>query len=331
MSSLTGHSVFSGPLLTILAGEGEKALHAHANVLSESETLRVMIEGDWKESKESQIFLRDWDEDTVSRVLDWLYTGDYKSPFPRRQTSYTQSGEEAVVIRPLEPSYTARPAPEASNVSKSTPIQIGAPTGNLDDIEYEAKELARKESNFLDFIVWAQKHSGEASALNHAEPLMAHAKVYALAGYFLLRDLKLLAAKRLRASVLFIGAFQAGSPAVDDVALVAKYIYTNTNAYKDGKPEEEEPLRRFISGVIATHFKHFVGEGPNQVLHEGGDLVMDICQKMRAQAVIPDKDDMSPFRGMKRAAPDAVVPGSGKKASRAKGSAARVSKVSRIS
>ena len=312
-------SVFASPLITILAGEEEKLLHAHANVLSESETFKLMIEGGWKEAKESRIKLREWDEDTISRILDFLYTSDYKTPFPSRPTSSIQVGEDAVAKILTAISVDEVVTLNTTNVSKSMPIQIGAPTGNLDDIKHEATSLARKETEFLTFIAWAQKHNNEASTLNHGESLMAHAKVYALADYLLLRNLKLLAAKRLRASVLFIGAFQPGSPAVNDIAMVAKYIYTNTNDYKDGKPEEEEPLRKFISGVIATNYKNFVGEGADQVFREGGDLATDVFHKMRAQSAVPEKGDMSPFnKAMRRVSKDEAMSSDRKVAKKAR-------------
>ena len=41
-----------------------------------------MIHGGWKDSAEGKIVLVDWDGDTVGRLLEWLYTGDYESPLP---------------------------------------------------------------------------------------------------------------------------------------------------------------------------------------------------------------------------------------------------------
>ena len=158
---------------------------------------------------------------------------------------------------------------------------------------------------------------------------MTHAKLYALADYLLLENLKILAAKRLCANLLFIGAFQPGTPAIDDVAMIARYVYANTNNYRDGKPEEEEPLRKFISAVIATNFKNFVGEGANQVFRDGGDLVMDICHKARAQTVAMGKDELSPSKSGKKAAPDVLTSSGGKRAAKGKGSGSGPSKTSK--
>ncbi|KAL9104945.1 MAG: hypothetical protein Q9163_000190 [Psora crenata] len=336
MSCVSPTSIYSSQLVTLLAGEEEIVLYAHTDVLSESDTFNTMIEGSWKESKESRIKLREWDVDTVARVLEWLYTCDYRSPFPFRPQVTTQSAGETESSNAQASERAVDQGTSAEATSAATPIEVGPLISTLEDVKTEATGLVRKDSYFLEFIAWAQKHSGEAAALSHGTALMAHAKMYAIAEYLLLHGLKLLAAKRLRASVYFIGAFQCGSPAIDDVAMVAKYIYANTNDYKDGKPDDEEPLRKFLSGVIASNFNNFVGEGANQVFQEGGDLMKDICHKMRAlPAPLAGLNIMSPFKGTKRGATavagaDVPTSSSRKKAPRANGSRAASSKTVRM-
>jgi len=73
-------SPFTGPVFEILAGFQYKSFVAHGNVLAKSNKLKAMMEGEWKDSRDRSIVLIDWDDETVGRLLEWLYTDDYSSP-----------------------------------------------------------------------------------------------------------------------------------------------------------------------------------------------------------------------------------------------------------
>ena len=53
-----------------MAGENKTTFQAHAALLCKSDKLKAGIEGDWADK--DRIVLPDWDEETVSRLLEWL-------------------------------------------------------------------------------------------------------------------------------------------------------------------------------------------------------------------------------------------------------------------
>ena len=88
MSSFTNasdvsFSQFSTDIFKILAGPERKSLYAHKDFLGKSDMLCVlMLQASFEDSKNHQINLEDWDEETVNRLLEYLYTNDYSSPLP---------------------------------------------------------------------------------------------------------------------------------------------------------------------------------------------------------------------------------------------------------
>lgn len=78
----TTSSLFTGPVFEILAGFQYESFVAHGNVLAKSNKLKAMMEAEWKDSRDRIIVLIDWDDETVGRLLEWLYTDDYSSPDP---------------------------------------------------------------------------------------------------------------------------------------------------------------------------------------------------------------------------------------------------------
>lgn len=67
----------------LLAQHGELRFLVHKDVLtSKSQPFRDAATGKWKEATERKIDLGDWDGDTVGRLVEFLYTGDYRYPNP---------------------------------------------------------------------------------------------------------------------------------------------------------------------------------------------------------------------------------------------------------
>ena len=259
-------------------------------MLAKSDTFKSMIQGIWKEAIDSQIKLREWDLDTVARLLQWLYTADYASPYPHSPGSHPQENSDTL------PSASAVNATLSPLSGSRYGFQSGASTtntspchGNPNSCTNEVREPVCKTSYYDDFVNWTQQFAGLNPILSHSEALMAHAKLYALAEYALLPQLKAQVAQRLRFHILFIGKPQADPAAMKDIAVLARYVYANTTGRRTGGVESEEPLRRSISGFIAQNFAAFVGPEAEQVIAEGGELTVDIFAKLRIQSAM-DKE-----------------------------------------
>jgi len=79
----TSKSHYTTPTIRILSNDNQ-SFTVHSGLLgSKSTSLRALVSGDWKEGSEGEIdWSTDWDSDTISLFLDWVYTGDYEAPYP---------------------------------------------------------------------------------------------------------------------------------------------------------------------------------------------------------------------------------------------------------
>lgn len=70
-------------MVELLAQGGESRFFVHANILvSQSQPFKNALAGNWKEATERKIDLNDWDGDTVGRLVEFLYRGNYQYPDP---------------------------------------------------------------------------------------------------------------------------------------------------------------------------------------------------------------------------------------------------------
>ncbi|KAL8918899.1 MAG: hypothetical protein Q9208_007080 [Pyrenodesmia sp. 3 TL-2023] len=86
MDNTGSTSPFESPIFEIIAGgsDNTKTFHAHASMLSQSKVLKTEVEGLWKESSEKKIQWPHWTVGGAEKFLEWLYTGDYKCPYPTK-------------------------------------------------------------------------------------------------------------------------------------------------------------------------------------------------------------------------------------------------------
>lgn len=98
--------------------------------------------------------------------------------------------------------------------------------------------------------------------------LLASAKVYAMANYFLLPELKNLAIQRLQETLGLVGW---PAPESTMVALI-EYVYAHT----DGQIGEEEPLRKLVTTFAASNYANLQGPQFRTLMSDGGDFVVDL-------------------------------------------------------
>ena len=149
-----------------------------------------MIEGEWADNK--KIELLDWDEETVTRLLDWLYLADYAVPSPKSTC-----------------------LPNSDDTEKLSVLQAS-----------DRPDKSAEFEKYADVCEQFGKHKISYSAI-----VMAHTKLYVMANYMLLPRLQQVAFRHLKSILLFLGVLEAGTPPIADLVMVTRYVYANTAAF----------------------------------------------------------------------------------------------------
>ena len=225
--------LLKGPMFEVLAGKELKPFLVHARILSKSDTLKTIVDGIWKDSVDRKIELKDWDEETVGRCVEWLYSGDYTSPLPERPSPSTPS--ETADIQIVNANGNTSQVPRTQNRSQ--------PNRDLTD------PYKRPKSSLETFHAWTTDCPWGPEQLDFGPSLSAHAKIYCLADYLLLLDLQKLALCHFKNLIDFMDPLTQGSPAVNNIVAIVRYVYTNTSRPQTGK----EPLQDCLSGFVASN------------------------------------------------------------------------------
>lgn len=271
------------------------------------------MEGRWKDSLERRISWEEWDEDSVARFLEWLYTGDYSWPYPTNLEPLTPTtglsnhevessnglssgtvskpsteGSAPVVdgVKSTEPVFDSLKAfviePNSSRSAKqkhprrpqSSQIRPLTPIGSL---FYEGPKDPTKLSQEKKFDLWNSHSTTSSLQLDYETTLLAHAKLYTMANCFLLGELKTLALQQLQICLISLDNPSPESPVVSNITALMQYVYANTVRLK----KKDEPMRKLVTSYVAFHFTALRSNDFMQLLVEGGDIVDDVLTKLR--------------------------------------------------
>lgn len=243
-----------------LVAQNDVAFFVHKDLLGfHSQPFKEAASGVWKESNERKILLADWDAKTVGRLVQFLYTGDYKYPDP----SPTDTTNLPVEKQELVPSL-----PEAPDDSKQ-----GTLTTFLTCVESvidENAHLPMTDSMWLERV--------DMFNFDFEETFLAHARVYCLAHYKAIPALKALARARLARTLLKLHPLGSNPHLAINIVNLASYVYSNT----DSLSNSEEPLRKVISHYVASNFAFWQTEpAAVELMCGGGDFVRDVLTKYR--------------------------------------------------
>ena len=280
-------------IIKVIAGPDRKCFLAHADILSKSDHFRTQINGKWQDSKKNCIVLEDWEEDTVARLIAWLYTGDYKSPFPTivEQPEKVESGDDTL-REEWSTTGDKGSLPDCQAAFEGPTYQARQKYSRTEEQEYAhylANSLMKvcngesgadseyKPTYEQELRAWFEHSASAKNDFHHydyEQALLAHAKLYTLANYTLLPDLQALTKHRLQTIL------DTYSPQITNIVLLARYVYENST-----KPESsKEPLRHLVSTFVGKIvFAGFSGEGADALLEEGGDFVIDVCAAARRE------------------------------------------------
>lgn len=232
-----------------------------AILASQSKPFREATSGPWEEASKRMIELKDWDSDTVARLVEFLYLRNYDYPDPT----------------PLKPApEQAGGAPEPAQMGGEDATSMLDRHRSLTPLEDclrkslpPGEEVSITDSERLDPF--------DPADYDFHDILLAHAKVYALANYKSVDTLRTLALKRLRLTLSRLHPLQSASHVLINIVDFASYVYANTDCLSNS----QEPLRKLTSQFIALNFGVFQTE-PRAVelVAQGGDFVKDLMAKI---------------------------------------------------
>ncbi len=309
---LNSTSPYTTPIYEIYAGPHRKRFLAHSGVLCKSESLRALVEGRWKDSLERRISWDEWDEDSVARFLEWLYTGDYSWPYPTNVEVLTPttgpSTHDVESSNGLNSATTSKPPtetvlPAADGIKGTDPVLdtlkglAPDPTQNrsskhkhprgskfsqirpltpIGSFDYEVPKNPKPPQE-KKFDLWNLHSSRSDPQLDYEVTLLAHAKLYTMANCFLLGELKNLALQQLQICLISLDNPSPESPITANITTLIQYVYANTVRLK----KKEEPMRKLVSTYVASQFTALKGNDFMRLMTEGGDIVDDILTKLR--------------------------------------------------
>lgn len=220
------------------------------------------------EATDRKINLNDWDSDTVRRLVEFLYIGDYWYPDP----SPLSPSPASEASEPAQPKLKD-PKLESDSYRPLTPLgrclQNSLPPDQDDSIT-DSGRLAKFDPAKFDF----------------EEVLLAHAKVYALAHYKSVEALKILALRRLLLVLTKLNPIKRASHISMNLVSFASYVYDNT----DSLTHSQEPLRKLTSQFLALNLAAFQTEPrAAELVGKGGDLVKDLIGKVCRRIPDPEK------------------------------------------
>ncbi|KAA8911524.1 hypothetical protein FN846DRAFT_887721 [Sphaerosporella brunnea] len=259
-------SFLSTPVYTIAAGPERKEFPVHSGLLSaNSETLRVLFANGgghdgWRNSRgDRSISWEQWDEPTVSRFVQWLYTGEYAVPDPK--PTAPRKGGKPHHHQHISPPAT--PSPPSSVLSGSGGSDIAAPP------HPPAPPAAQN------------------TTLDYDETFLAHAKLYALGHFVVSKQLMRVCVNRLASLLDEIRWIERCSVAADNFVNLARYVYKNTDSSINrdvcpthGSLEFPGNWADLWRSFAAFNFERLDCPSMLALMAAGGDFVVDVSKKV---------------------------------------------------
>ncbi|KAI4112332.1 MAG: hypothetical protein LQ345_006510, partial [Seirophora villosa] len=266
MDKANSSSAFGSPVFQIVAGEpgNTKTLFAHADVLAKSTVLRAAVQGSFKEKEEQKLTWTHWTIGGAEKFLEWLYTGDYKCPYPSKAAKRASTSTSPIECE--EPAEQGDiPPTDLENETLSLvdqhafkKVPAEGPLKGLQELHWNGLRPLGRLSQAEKFDKWSDNQLWLLSEMDYEATFMAHAELYSMACHYLVDDLKNQAWQRLRAVLITIGTPKADTPVIGNLAMLASYVYENT---ADADGDSEEPLRMLVSSFSALHFTAIRGVG----------------------------------------------------------------------
>lgn len=260
---------------------------------------------------QQKIIWEDWDEDTVSRFLQYMYTGEYEFPYPSLLANVEENRNSKDSPEPSPKSklaflkrsslinalFAAPIPPEDGWSEPRVPLDLGkGPLVPITSRDYSAPRLAVRLTHAQEFTLWPGHQLWSSKELDYEATLLAHAKIYSIADCFMLDELKSMAVESLREALTFIGCPNSESGVISDVITLIEYVYAHTNRLVS----EEEPLRKLVTTFAASNYTNMDGQDFQTLMSRGGDFVLDLVPKLMHRLSWYETDERSRIEKIKK-------------------------------
>ncbi|CCX32003.1 Similar to hypothetical protein FOXB_16873 [Fusarium oxysporum Fo5176]; acc. no. EGU72617 [Pyronema omphalodes CBS 100304] len=315
----SSNSFLATPVYTIAAGPRRKEFLVHSGLLfADSDSLQELVTAQWKSSRDRTIEWEQFEEDTVTRYVQWLYTKEYQVPAPKpalvksrrasgvdtvtgRQRSSSKVFAEAI-RNSFAPSPPTTPSPPSSVLSD--PASSNSHSSDSAPSPHSA-HLPANDS--VPAHVYAPLYIPDIPAptapatpidpstpLDYEEPFLAHAKLYVLAQYTGTTSLKIQCNSRLASLLDEIRWIERSSAVAENFVKLARFVYHHTQSPSN----KEESMRLVISSFAAFNFESLDCSSMMSLMGEGGDFVTDVVKKvmkgMRKQSISSASGNANP-------------------------------------
>lgn len=123
-------------------------------------------------------------------------------------------------------------------------------------ISLEECTKLRKLFQGVQFERWAQDELQSLGELDYEAPLMAHARLYAMASHFMLDNLLILTWQRVFSLLVTMGPYRTTPTVIGNLITLIRYVYSETNDLGDDKGS----LRDLVTKTVARHYKEIRGD-----------------------------------------------------------------------
>ena len=246
---------------------------AHATVLEQSDHLKAVIHGEWKDSLERKIVLEDWDAASVGRMLQWLYTGDYMAP------------------NPIAPVHLVK---DHHQIAKSPSVESSRPALTpFANIHIGMRRLPAKSTEAEKCEAWMQRFIDLGYDMDYEPTVMAHAKLYVLANYMLLPGLQAFTLERLHKLLSTMNTIWMDNQMISNLVNLIEYVHATTTRPDIG----EEPMQGLITTFIAYKFSQFNDDDGEvqRLMDQNRDFAKDVWAQVR-NIMADMQDDLASFR-----------------------------------
>jgi hypothetical protein len=246
--------------------------------------LNARATGPWQECGEGEIDWTDFDEQTISCVLQYLYTQEYNaSQAVQLLEKKFQSDAAKGQGYPFQedkggPSGIPGAIRVENAVAGSTTLEQQSPgdvaTEDLIDRPLTPLSCYLETSLSVEHDPTTGGNSSQAMHDDAPSELLVHAKVYSFAHRYFVDDLKQFVLRRLKQILTIIQKKQLGF--CPQLAESISFVYDATFA----SSAREDPARNLFSQFVALNYTAMYGSRLKRLLIEGGPFPADLCWKL---------------------------------------------------
>jgi hypothetical protein len=307
--------IMGSPQFTFVCGEDEEPVTVHEVALATlSQPLNRLMHGPMREAGEKLAKLPYVEKEDFVRLCEFAYRGRYTIPAAVRKpandgkkdtpASSTRRpltlGEvdTEVLIAEIEERDVAEQQ-RVKEYEKQEKEKLATEERTRDSRNYRtftrfvenqlplAQRFVRRQyifgTPFRTEIKEGCKVKGNTHELEDFTPIfLAHAKIYTLAGFFMIRGLEDLALENLRAT---LETFRIHKTRVGDVIELVRYTYENTRD-RDEDNEQPDDLRQLVLEYAALNYTLIDTADFYALLEKGGQFVVDLLKLMSKEGIM---------------------------------------------